>query len=82
VKDKDTIALFIDADNAPARKIETVLSELALYGVVNIRKAYGNWKNANLKPWEDVLHEYAIQPVQQLTWPKAKTLLTWHWSLT
>uniref|UniRef100_UPI002AA0E134 NYN domain-containing protein n=1 Tax=Serratia nevei TaxID=2703794 RepID=UPI002AA0E134 len=52
MKDKDTIALFIDADNAPARKIETVLSELALYGVVNIRKVYGNWKNANLKPWE------------------------------
>ncbi|BCM75667.1 hypothetical protein KAM329D_39480 [Aeromonas caviae] len=72
MKDKDTIALFIDADNAPARKIETVLSELALYGVVNIRKAYGNWKNANLKPWEDVLHEYAIQPVQQFDLAKGK----------
>ena len=83
MKDKDTIALFIDADNAPARKIETVLSELALYGVVNIHKAYGNWKNANLKPWEDVLHELR-HPARAtiLTWPKAKTLLTWHWSLT
>lgn len=36
MKDKDKIALFIDADNAPARKIDKILSELARYGVVNI----------------------------------------------
>lgn len=36
------IALFIDADNAPAKKFEDVLSEVAKYGVVTIRKAYGN----------------------------------------
>ena len=34
------IALFIDADNAPARKIEKILSEMAKYGVVSIRRAY------------------------------------------
>ena len=51
MKDKEKIAVFIDADNAPAQKIDKVLSELARYGVVNIRKAYGNWKNQNLKPW-------------------------------
>jgi uncharacterized LabA/DUF88 family protein len=49
VRDKEKIAVFIDADNAPAQKIDKVLSELARYGVVNIRKAYGNWKNQNLK---------------------------------
>lgn len=72
MKDKEKIALFIDADNAPASKIDKVLSELARYGVVNIRKAYGNWKNQNLKPWEDVLHEFAIQPVQQFDLIKGK----------
>jgi uncharacterized protein (TIGR00288 family) len=72
VKDTDKIGLFIDADNAPAAKIDKVLSELARYGVVNIRKAYGNWKSQNLKPWEDALHEYAIQPVQQFDLTKGK----------
>ncbi|MGU5654594.1 NYN domain-containing protein [Aeromonas allosaccharophila] len=72
MKDKEKIAVFIDADNAPASKIDIVLSELARYGVVNIRKAYGNWKNPNLKPWEDVLHDYAIQPVQQFDLTKGK----------
>ncbi|WP_133468064.1 NYN domain-containing protein [Paraglaciecola marina] len=72
MKDKDKIALFIDADNAPARKIDKILSELARYGVVNIRKAYGNWKNACIKPWEDILHEFAIQPIQQFDLTKGK----------
>lgn len=66
------IALFIDADNAPAAKFEEVLSEVAKYGVVTIRKAYGNWKHPNLKPWEDLLHEYAIQPIQQYDLTKGK----------
>jgi uncharacterized protein (TIGR00288 family) len=66
------IALFIDADNAPANKFETVLSEVAKYGVVTIRKAYGNWKNPSLRPWEDLLNEYAIQPIQQYDLTKGK----------
>ncbi len=72
MKDKEKIALFIDADNAPAAKIDVILSELARYGVVNIRKAYGNWKNPCIKSWEDVLHEYAIQPIQQFDLTKGK----------
>lgn len=72
LKEKEKIALFIDADNAPAAKIDTILSELARYGVVNIRRAYGNWKSPNLKSWEDVLHEFAIQPIQQFDLTKGK----------
>lgn len=72
MKDKEKIALFIDADNAPASKIDIILSELARYGVVNIRRAYGNWKSPTIKPWEDVLHEYAIQPIQQFDLTKGK----------
>ncbi len=69
---KQKIALFIDADNAPASKFEAVLSEVAKYGVVTIRKAYGNWKSPTLKSWEDLLHEYAIQPIQQYDLTKGK----------
>lgn len=69
---KQKIALFIDADNAPAGKFEDVLSEVAKYGVVTIRKAYGNWKKSSIKGWEDLLHEYAIQPIQQYDLSKGK----------
>ncbi|MFQ3225824.1 MAG: hypothetical protein ACI8Z5_002090 [Lentimonas sp.] len=40
---KDTICLLIAADNSPAAKINFTIEELASYGVVNIRRAYGNW---------------------------------------
>lgn len=69
---KEKIALFIDADNAPASRIDFILSELATYGVVNIRRAYANWTKPALKPWQELLHEYAIQPVQQFDLTKQK----------
>jgi uncharacterized LabA/DUF88 family protein len=66
------IALLIDADNAPASKIEAIVSEIAKYGVANVRRAYGNWKSPALKSWEECLHEYAIRPVQQFDYSKGK----------
>jgi uncharacterized protein (TIGR00288 family) len=67
-----SIALLIDADNSPAAKIDVILAELALLGVANIRRAYGNWKKNELKGWEQVLHEHAIRPVQQFDYSKGK----------
>jgi len=67
-----SIALLIDADNSPASKIEEILDELAKYGVINIRRAFGNWKSPHLKSWENVLHDYAIQPMQQFAYTKGK----------
>ena len=66
------IALLIDADNAPASKIDLVLAEVARHGVANVRRAYGNWKSPNLKSWEAVLHEYAIRPIQQFAYSSGK----------
>ncbi|MFG3819124.1 NYN domain-containing protein [Limnothrix redekei] len=71
-KSESKIALLIDADNAPASKIEAIIAEIAKYGVANIRRAYGNWKSAGLKAWEDCLHEHAIRPVQQFDYTKGK----------
>jgi uncharacterized protein (TIGR00288 family) len=70
--EKGKIALFIDADNAPSKKIDFILTELASYGVVNIRKAYGNWSNQNISGWASCLHDNAIQPVQQFDLIKGK----------
>jgi uncharacterized LabA/DUF88 family protein len=66
------IALLIDADNAPASKIAAIVSEIAKYGIANIRRAYGNWKSPALRSWEECLQEYAICPVQQFDLTKGK----------
>lgn len=66
------IALLIDADNAPAAKIDVILAEVARHGVANVRRAYGNWKSPHLKQWEAALHGYAIRPVQQFAYSAGK----------
>jgi uncharacterized protein (TIGR00288 family) len=66
------IAMLIDADNSPADMIDEVLDELAKEGVINIRRAYGNWGSAHLKAWAAVLHDFAIQPIQQFDYTKGK----------
>lgn len=66
------IALLIDADNAPATKIQAILDELSKHGSINVRRAYGNWKKPELKAWEERLHEFAIRPMQQFDYSKGK----------
>lgn len=66
------IALLIDADNAPASKIDVILAEVARHGAANVRRAYGNWKSPHLKTWEATLHTYAIRPIQQFAYSSGK----------
>lgn len=66
------IAVLIDADNAPAKKIGAILSQVAKSGNAHVRRAYGDWKNSHLKGWEERLQEFAIAPVQQFAYTKGK----------
>ncbi len=66
------IALLIDCDNVSSKAIDGVINELAKYGVVNIRKAYGNWKSPQLQGWEEKLHPFAIIPIQQFAYTTGK----------
>src|SRR3546814_3253805 len=66
------IALLIDADNAPASKIDVILAEVARHGEANVRRAYGNWKSQHLNGWEKALHTYAIRPIQQFAYSTGK----------
>lgn len=67
-----SIALLIDADNAPANKIEVILAEVARHGTAHVRRAYGNWTKPSLKKWEAMLHPFAIQPVQLYDYSRGK----------
>lgn len=70
IQNQLNIALLIDCENASPKAIHGILSELAEKGVVNIRRAYGNWKKE--AGWEEKLHPLAIQPVQQFAYTAGK----------
>lgn len=65
------IALLIDVDNVSAKYVKTIFDELKDFGSVSIRRIYGNWQKTY--GWnENLLLEYAIQPIQQFDYTKGK----------
>lgn len=59
------LAMLIDCDNASASAMPRVLEEANKFGKVGIRRAYGDWSEANLSHWSAVFVKMAIQPIQQ-----------------
>lgn len=70
--DQPRFAVLIDADNAQASSIVTLLGEIAKYGVASIKRAYGDWTTSRLNSWKGMLNEHAIQPVQQFGYTSGK----------
>lgn len=68
----DKLAVLIDADNAQASLIRELLEEVSRYGTANVKRAYGDWTTQHLRGWKEVLHEQAIQPIQQFSYTTGK----------
>jgi hypothetical protein len=66
------IAMLIDGDNAQPSLISNMLAEVSKYGLVIIRRIYGDWTTANMNGWKDTLQSYAIQPIQQFRYTIGK----------
>lgn len=68
----EKLAVLIDADNAQASVIHELLAEVSRYGTASVKRAYGDWTTTSLKRWKNVLHEMAIQPIQQFSYTSGK----------
>ncbi len=64
--------MLIDGDNAQPSLIESMFTEAGKYGLVTIRRIYGDWTAQSMKGWKEVLHVYAIQPFQQFRYTIGK----------
>jgi uncharacterized protein (TIGR00288 family) len=70
--DSTRLAVLIDADNTSAKLIEEMLEELASYGTITVKRAYGDWTNPHLSGWREVLLANAISPEQQFAYTYGK----------
>jgi len=70
--EQKNIAILIDCDNVSQRYAQDIFNDISKYGTVNIRRAYGNWKDKKLIGWEKLLQEYNIQPIQQFAYTQGK----------
>jgi len=66
------IALLIDGDNAQPALIGKILTEAGKYGLVTIRRIYGDWTTVNMQGWKHALNDNAIQPIQQFRYTVGK----------
>jgi uncharacterized LabA/DUF88 family protein len=66
------LALLIDADNASPAIIAGLLSEISKYGVLTVKRIYGDWTTPNLGGWKNSLLDYSIVPIQQFRYTVGK----------
>ena len=66
------IAMLIDGDNAQSSLLPQMLVEAGRYGMVTLRRIYGDWTTPNMNSWKDVLNFHAIQPIQQFRYTIGK----------
>jgi uncharacterized LabA/DUF88 family protein len=66
------LALLIDADNASPAIIAGLLSEISKFGVLTVKRIYGDWTTPNLGGWKSSLLDYSIVPIQQFRYTVGK----------
>jgi uncharacterized LabA/DUF88 family protein len=66
------IAILIDGDNAQSSLLPKMLVEAGRYGLVTIRRIYGDWTTSNMNSWKEILNFHAVQPVQQFRYTIGK----------
>jgi uncharacterized LabA/DUF88 family protein len=72
MENTDKLAVLIDADNAQPSIVDSLLAEIANYGVSSVKRIYGDWTSPGLKGWKEVLLQHSIQPMQQFAYTKGK----------
>jgi uncharacterized protein (TIGR00288 family) len=70
--DSTRLAVLLDADNTSPKLIKELFEELAGYGTITVKRAYGDWTNPHLNGWRDILLANAISPQQQFAYTIGK----------
>jgi uncharacterized protein (TIGR00288 family) len=70
--DSTRLAVLIDTDNTSPKLIKEMFEELASYGTITVKRAYGDWTTPHLNGWRSILLGNAISPQQQFAYTYGK----------
>ena len=56
----------------PRTCLPQMLVEAGKYGLVTVRRIYGDWTTSNMNGWKEILNFHAFQPVQQFRYTIGK----------
>ena len=71
-KESKQFAVLIDADNAQASVLESILNEISLMGDATVKRIYGDFTNPQSSCWKHLLQKNAIKPIQQFAYTTGK----------
>lgn len=70
--DELRLAVLIDAENVPYKKVKGIMEEISKYGTLTIKRIYADWTNQAVSGWKGVLLDNAITPIQQYSYTTGK----------
>lgn len=65
-------AVLIDGDNAQASLLPQIFAEVSKFGLITIKRIYGDWTTTKMNQWKDSLPRQAVQPMQQFMYTTGK----------
>ena len=65
-------AVLIDGDNAQASLLPQIFAEVSKFGLITIKRIYGDWTTTKMNQWKGSLPRQAIQPMQQFMYTTGK----------
>lgn len=66
------LAVFIDADNIPAKFADDILKEVTKFGEPGLRRVYGDWSSPRLAGWKKSSQDLGLVQHQQTANTKGK----------
>jgi uncharacterized LabA/DUF88 family protein len=58
-------AVLIDAENAQAKNIESILSHIEKHGALIVKRIYGDFSVQNTTCWKATIQKHSLKPIQQ-----------------
>ncbi|MCZ4091984.1 NYN domain-containing protein [Sinorhizobium psoraleae] len=71
-KQRDRLALLIDADNIRSDFLPLVIREASAIGTVFIKRVYSHFRSPAMAAWQPLVHEFALLPVHVVPAAKSK----------
>jgi len=59
------IAVLIDTENISHKYLKKIFESIAVYGQISVRRIYADWTDNKRKAWKELIHDYALMPIQQ-----------------
>lgn len=70
--ENNSVAVFIDAENVPAKYAKDIFDHASTYGNTIIKRIYGDWSKENIQNWKDEIFNHGIIAMQQFSTASGK----------